>query len=690
MGGNTARRDAIKQATDLITLIGDAVPSWRKEGPLYVGLCPFHDDKHPSFKVDPRAKTYRCWSCGERGDCFTWLQKKKGLDFVAAMNFLDPAGGGGAATSGRNVNGKQTPKYKYIETYEYTDSEGRYQYEVIRQHLAEPCPGARPKNFPQRRKIAGKIFNALAKGWYKAGGNGEYYLDRDIKDPRPLTKPSDDHMWADEQAVTIFRLPKVLEAIKAGQTIYIPEGEKDVLTLEAQGLVGTCNSGGAGNWLPAFARYFRGADVVIIRDKDDAGYQHAELIYASLRGRARTLRVTEAAEGKDYTDHVNEGYTIDDLRPVSMGMKLLNLADVESRETKWLFKGRVPQGRLVLCAGDPGTGKSTLCRALIGMLTQAAAPREWNLDVVEPSRCLWIAKEEINEEDIKPGLEANHAVIDLVEVWPVEDEHGNPIDEFCIDDKGLMRLEGLIYDYQLKLVVIDTILDFLPSKMSAIDNLAVSQTLAKLVQVLGRTGCTVIALLHLNKNAIGSPLQRVSGAISFYGKCRACLFCGHDPDDKSLMGVQEIKHSKAGLMPAVGYEIDEETGEMRFLGHIELTAERMCEQPEKSKDQKKVGEAKDWLIAQLNFGPNMVEALIERAKEVGISKSTLYDAKRLVSPAKATQPKTEGMGAGKAWWARPGYDWSTHEWPNQPRLPKEPAKEEEEDPNDPFATANCQ
>ena len=67
----------------------------------------------------------------------------------------------------------------------------------------------------------------------------------------------------------------MLEAVDRGETVYLVEGEKDVHALEAWGVVATCSPFGAGKWSDKYAQVLAGADVVVIADRDDAGYRHA-------------------------------------------------------------------------------------------------------------------------------------------------------------------------------------------------------------------------------------------------------------------------------------------------------------------------------------------------------------------------------------------------------------------------------
>jgi DNA primase len=79
--------DLVKERVDIVQLIGESVPL-KKAGRGYVGLCPFHVEKSPSFHVDAERRTYKCFGCGEGGDVFTWLEKREGLTAAEALNSL--------------------------------------------------------------------------------------------------------------------------------------------------------------------------------------------------------------------------------------------------------------------------------------------------------------------------------------------------------------------------------------------------------------------------------------------------------------------------------------------------------------------------------------------------------------------------------------------------------------------------
>jgi DNA primase len=85
-------RDAIRQRIDIVDLVSQRV-RLKRSGKNQLGLCPFHDDKSPSFYVSSDTGRYKCFSCGETGDIFTWVMKTQGLEFFDALKLLaDQAG----------------------------------------------------------------------------------------------------------------------------------------------------------------------------------------------------------------------------------------------------------------------------------------------------------------------------------------------------------------------------------------------------------------------------------------------------------------------------------------------------------------------------------------------------------------------------------------------------------------------
>jgi Protein of unknown function (DUF3631) len=167
-------------------------------------------------------------------------------DIIACKDYVRVKLGWAPFTPKPKSNGKD---HKHIvATYDYADEAGGLLFQVVRYE---------PKAFRQ----------------CKPDGNGGW--DWKLGDVRRVP----------------FKLPELLEAIAAEHPVFIVEGERDVLTLNKLGIVATTNAGGAGKWRPEFSEHLRGADVILIPDNDDAGWEHINQIGAQLHGVADRLRV---------------------------------------------------------------------------------------------------------------------------------------------------------------------------------------------------------------------------------------------------------------------------------------------------------------------------------------------------------------------------------------------------------------
>lgn len=243
-------------ATRPLDAVLDALGSFKHSGGEFVACCPAHDDRTPSLNVRE----------GEDGrvlvHCHAGCPTEAVLDALglnAADLFLERA-----SDAARSI----------LAEYPYTDEVGALLYQVVR---------FVPKDFRQRRP----------------DGDGWAWNLRGVER-------------------VLYRLPEVLAAVRDGATVFVVEGEKDADAIVRAGAVATCNPGGAGKWAASYSQALRGADVVIVADRDAAGYEHARKVAASLSGVAASVRIVEAAEGKDAADHLAAGHALEELVRVDL------------------------------------------------------------------------------------------------------------------------------------------------------------------------------------------------------------------------------------------------------------------------------------------------------------------------------------------------------------------------------------
>jgi DNA primase len=79
--------EEVKAAADIVAVVS-ARTQLRKAGARYLGRCPFHQERTPSFSVNPQDKLYYCFGCGAKGDLITFVRETEQLDFAEAVEWL--------------------------------------------------------------------------------------------------------------------------------------------------------------------------------------------------------------------------------------------------------------------------------------------------------------------------------------------------------------------------------------------------------------------------------------------------------------------------------------------------------------------------------------------------------------------------------------------------------------------------
>lgn len=245
----------------LAQLDGVGEPRETEDDTSWMACCPAHDDSTPSLSVTAKADGTVL------AHCFAGCSQS---DLRAAMWLPARSAGIGEWMPGGIA---------HEATYDYVDADGELLFQVLRGRKDGK------KEFRQRVPDPGS-----RSGW----------------------KWSVRSLSAVKRAA-LYVAPVVAGAIEAGETVFVVEGEKDVHSALAHGLMATCNAGGADKFTKDHARQLEGAHVVVVADRDDPGRKHASKVRAHLTGLAASVRVVEAAEGKDLTDHLDAGSGVEDL-----------------------------------------------------------------------------------------------------------------------------------------------------------------------------------------------------------------------------------------------------------------------------------------------------------------------------------------------------------------------------------------
>ncbi len=109
----TAEINNVRNSVDIVDIISEYVPLVNK-GRNYFGVCPFHDDNHPSMSVSKEKQIYTCFSCGATGNVFTFLMNYKSITFSEALKELSDRAG---IIINVNIKEKKLPNAEIYEAY---------------------------------------------------------------------------------------------------------------------------------------------------------------------------------------------------------------------------------------------------------------------------------------------------------------------------------------------------------------------------------------------------------------------------------------------------------------------------------------------------------------------------------------------------------------------------------------------
>jgi len=332
--------------------------------------------------------------------------------------------------------------------------------------------------------------------------------------------------------------------------------------------------------------------------------------------------------------------------PEGTGLDLTALAGVQPRAVSWLWKHRVPFGKISIQDGDPDKGKSTILLDLAARVSRGDVMPDGSPGVAGGGGVLLLMSEDDIEDTIRPRLDAAGA--DVSRIWALT--------EFDIPDQ-IPSLESEIIERGIRLVVFDPLVAYLGEKMSANSDKDVRRALKPLGDMAQRTGVAIIGNRHLNKNGgVGaSAMYRGGASIAFVALARSAWMVGSMPDDDDTRYLALVKHNLAPKPPTLKYRIaitDTGLPYVSWEGESSVTANQLVGANGSASvaDVSAVEEAAEFLIDLLGDGGIVpAESVKRQAESAGHSWATVRRAKDL---AKVESVK-ESITGGWVWRAKP-------------------------------------
>ncbi|MFN0026541.1 MAG: DNA primase [Acidimicrobiales bacterium] len=328
---------AVRAAANIVSVIGQAV-ALKRVGRRWVGLCPFHGEKSPSFSVNEEAGLYYCFGCQRKGDAITFLREHEGLDFIAAVERL--AGGLNLPLRYTDPDGGEARRRRHRLT-EAVEAAVQWYH----QRLLSGADAGTARGYLRSRGITGDEVRAFRLGWAPGGwdelARSLRLSDQDLRDAGlglinrrgrqqdffrnrilfPIFDPQGDPIgfggrrleegdgpkYLNPGGTPIYDKSKVLYGLSASkadivqvQEAIVCEGYTDVIGLHRVGVrraVATCGTALTEDHVKLLTRFAK--RLVLAFDADGAGQAAAERFHQWEQTYQLDVVVAALPEGQD-------------------------------------------------------------------------------------------------------------------------------------------------------------------------------------------------------------------------------------------------------------------------------------------------------------------------------------------------------------------------------------------------------
>ncbi len=571
-----ANIEEIKAAANIVDVISDHV-KLKKSGPDYEALCPFHNEKTPSFKVSPAKGIYKCFGCGRSGDAIDFLMGHENMDYVKAIRYLATKYNINIEED-RKVYEKPLPRLEKLQplTLQYFEKRGISNNTLLRLGVTESVEWMPKAN----KEVPAICFN--------------YIKDGELINIKFRAKDKDFRLHKDSELIFYN-----LDSLDNETTAIIVEGEMDCLSLHEAGfynVVSVPNGAGTGNqqlkYLDNCWQYFEDkTQIILFTDNDEAGLRLREEISRRLgRDRCYTVEYPEGCKdanevllkhGKPMIISVIEQakiwpiqgvITVEDVYSTVLdyyvnGYPKAAETGIEGLDELITFAG----GMVTMITGAPSSGKSEFLDYII---TRLARKHDWKFSVCsfENPTAIHVTKfmekfigksfnfrkdhnHRINEDEFKEAIVLTDNYFSFIHTGQVD-----------VTIQGLLhKLTEVVKKKGVKGVVIDP-WNYIEHKIpnGYTETQYISESLSLIREFAVRTDTHVFIVAHpkkLVKDNTGqypiATLYDIAGSAHFFNKTDNGLSV-HRDNNKNIVTVycQKIRFSFHGSIGYASFTFD--------------------------------------------------------------------------------------------------------------------------------------
>jgi len=335
-------KEQILAATDIVDVIGSYIEV-KRAGPSYKALCPFHNEKSPSFNINPQRQFYHCFGCKKSGDAITFVREYENLTFIDAVKKLaaragitvteeafDPKEDKARRQRGRQLDlHRETSEFlhKLLFTREATHARDYLKSRGFGKEMAERwqigwmpddpdvfLKWARGKDYKRGEWIDSGIFVAKERGGIyvrflgrlmipirNEHGDVIAFTARQLReDPKSGKYINSPETILFKKSNVLFALERARKAILNENAVVICEGQLDVISCHEQGIEHVVGTQGTAI-TPSHARLLRryAKNAIVCFDADKAGILATEKAFRVLSEEGIPVRVARMPAGED-------------------------------------------------------------------------------------------------------------------------------------------------------------------------------------------------------------------------------------------------------------------------------------------------------------------------------------------------------------------------------------------------------